>query len=176
MAVGLGQVPIACIVALQMFATQLPATEPELQTRQSVLVELANDADRQAIVGFAGARGGFSKHEYRILPRLLNLRNLDAASVQELRKQPGVRRVIEDRPVEIMLDDSVPLVRAHRNQLESAGFQQTGSGIRVCVIDTGIAPNHALFADRLDREAGYDFINDDPHPDDRDSVGRAPGV
>lgn len=41
----------------------------------------------------------------------------------------------------------------------------TGEGVVVAVLDTGVQVDHPLLAGRL-TEARYDFVDDDPHPDD----------
>ena len=46
-----------------------------------------------------------------------------------------------------------------------------GTGVRVCVCDTGIDMDHMMYADRIDAAASYDFANNDSNPDDDNGHG-----
>ncbi len=108
--------------------------------------------------GVAGmvARSGFEK--------LLADQNVDHISV--------------DRPVELYLTESRPLVKA--NDVESLGV--AGNGVTVCVVDTGINYTHTdlggCFGPGCKVVMGYDFCNGegctgapDPDPMDEDGHG-----
>jgi len=134
--------------------------------RMSVLVELAPGANRSALLDFATKRGGVCKHQYRLLPHVINLRNLPSTAVEALRRAPGVRRVTMDGEVHAMLTDSTPLIRGLESQLTAAGLTVNGSGTRICIVDTGIDSNHTMYAARIDAAAGFDFVNGDADPED----------
>ncbi|MDH3283820.1 MAG: S8 family serine peptidase [Acidobacteriota bacterium] len=142
------------------------APRDEASERASVFVELAPGHDRSHVKEFARARGGFARYEYTLLPRVLNLRGVPREEIDALRALPGVVRVVEDHRVRVHLNDSTPHVRALQGQVQAAGLSVTGAGARVCVIDTGIDPDHTMFASRIDAAAGYDFVNDDADPAD----------
>ena len=118
---------------------------------------------------FAGARKGVVKHEYRkVLPRAMNLRDIPLEAVSDLEKIPGVERVVEDRyyPDMINLQQSIPLINGLQSQIETAGMSADGSGVRICICDTGVDADHIMYADRYDASASYDIVNDDDDPDD----------
>ena len=93
--------------------------------------------------------------------------NIPVTALAGLQNVPGVVRVEEDLPVQAVLAQSVPIIRADQATLSSNGFSSDGSGIRVCIIDTGIDQNHAAFpAGQIDTQAGRDFINNDGDPQD----------
>jgi len=131
-------------------------------------------AERGAVRALAAGNGASVRYEYRnVLPNTLNIRNLPVNAVAALRKLPGVHSVTEDVYHEnlLQLDESTPLIHGLQGQLQAAGFSADGSGVRVCVVDTGVAMDHAMYADRIDVAAGYDFVNDDTDPSDDQGHG-----
>ena len=79
---------------------------------------------------------------------------------------PGVVKVEEDRVMHAHLTRSTPLIRALQSQITGAGLSADGSGVRVCVIDTGIDSDHVMYSTRIDATAGWDFVNNDSNPED----------
>jgi serine protease AprX len=137
--------------------------------RISVMVHFKPTANRGLIRAFAKNRGGIVKYEYKtLLPRVMNLRNIPSRAVSALEKIPGVERVEEDRyhPNLVKVHRSTPLIDGLQGQINAAGLSVDGSGVRVCVCDTGIDMDHWMYADRIDTAASYDFANDDPNPED----------
>jgi subtilisin family serine protease len=152
--------------AEDMADTPDPAGPPD---RISVFVHVQPAADRGPIRAFASEKGGIVKYEYKtVLPNVMNLRNIPVTAVAALKRVPGVARVVEDKYHEhlIKLDESTPLIQGLQTQIIAAGFNADGSGVRVCVCDTGIDMDHIMYADRIDATASYDFHNNDPNPED----------
>ena len=142
--------------------------------RLSVLVHLRAGADRRGLRALARGHGARVRHEYeRVLPRTINIRNLPRKALAALRSMPGVEKEVEDRyyPNLIKLHDSTPWVRALQTQLGAAGLPVDGSGVRICIVDTGIDSDHLMYADRIDTAAGFDFENDDANPEDDNGHG-----
>ena len=144
-------------------AAAQPAQAPD---RVSVLVHLQPNVDRGPVRGFAAAQGAFVKYEYDILPDLINIRNLPQNALNALLATPGVVRWEPDREVRAHMNDSTPLIRALQSQISGAGLSANGAGVRVCIIDTGIDSDSAMYSDRIDAAAGRDFVNDDNNPED----------
>ena len=92
---------------------------------------------------------------------LLAVRNLPAAAAARLAALPGVARVVREERVGADMFHSVPVIGALQADLADAGVASRGSGIRVCVLDTGVDPNHLLLAGRVDLASGFDFANED---------------
>jgi subtilisin family serine protease len=144
----------------------------------SVLVHLDPDADRPAgraaapsavrlgVRQFAAARNLRVRYEYEILPNVINLRGLTPADVADVRRLPGVVRVEEDKIYHVSLHDSIPLIRGLESQKTAAGLSARGTGVRVCIVDTGINASHVMFTGRIDSAAGFDHFNNDPNPAD----------
>ncbi len=132
----------------------------------SVLVHLQPAVNRASLRTFAAARGAKIHHEYKILPNVINMRNLSEQAIEALKRRPDVVRVEEDRIVHAHLTVSTPLIRALQSQITGAGLSADGSGVRVCVIDTGIDSDHIMYSDRIDTDAGWDFVNNDKNPED----------
>jgi hypothetical protein len=130
--------------------------------------------ERAAVKDFALQRGAFTKYEYKaVMPHVLNLRNIPAEDVQTLNSMPGVVRVEEDRYHEnvLRLHDATLLVRGLQSQISGAGLSADGTGVRVCVVDTGIDTDHVMYSSRIDAAAGFDFHNNDPNPEDDNGHG-----
>lgn len=152
-----------------------PMAVPMPNTGLSVLVHFDPRAAAQRIPGvatFAAGRGARLQHTYdTVLPNVINLRNVNAADLPALQAMPGVTKVELDYEVHTFHNDSMPLIRAQQPQLQAAGFNQDGSGVRVCVVDTGIDSNSIMYSGRIDAAAGFDFVNNDSNPEDDNGHG-----
>ena len=146
--------------------TQAQAKAAQAGDRVSVLVHMQAGADRGPVRGFAAAQGGHVKYEYDILPNVMNLRGIPQGALNALRAMPGVVKVDDDLVVHAHMNDSAPLIRALQSQISGAGLSADGSGVRVCIIDTGIDSDHIMYATRIDTAAGRDFVNNDNDPED----------
>jgi subtilisin family serine protease len=92
------------------------------------------------------------------------------AEVRAFASQVG-GRVKYDHPDALALHDSTPLIRGLQSQLSTAGYTFDGSGVRICIVDTGIDSDHVMYSDRIDTAAGRDFYNDDLNPEDDNGHG-----
>jgi subtilisin family serine protease len=129
----------------------------------------ADAAQRADVRAFAAHKGGKVQYEYSmVLPNVLNLRDVPVSELEALKELPGVVRVEIDEyhPNVLALHDSTPLIRALQSQITGAGYSADGTGVRICVCDTGIDSDHLMYSDRIDASAGYDFYNDDSNPED----------
>jgi subtilisin family serine protease len=143
-----------------------PAGQPE---RLNLLVHIKPKAKRGPVRTFANQRSGNVRYEYKtVMPNVINLRNIPATAVKGLQNIPGVIKVEKDvyHPNLIKLDESTPLIRGLQSQIAGAGYSIDGTGIRVCVCDTGIDMDHIMYSSRIDTAACYDFVNNDSSPDD----------
>lgn len=137
----------------------------------SILVHLEPGTDRGPVRAFTSGRGAQVRHEYKILPNVVNLRNFPAAALSALEQVSGVTRIEEDRVVQAHLNNSTPIIRALQSQIQAEGFSADGAGIRVCIIDTGIDTDHDMYLSRIDASAGFDFVNNDNNPEDDNGHG-----
>ncbi|MBD3203145.1 S8 family serine peptidase [Candidatus Woesearchaeota archaeon] len=95
--------------------------------------------------------------------------------IDELKKNPDIKSIREDRIFKITLQESVPLVKS-----ESTG-DVNGSDQAVCVVDTGVDYTHPALGGCSQQEflagscskviGGYDFVNNDPDPMDDHNHG-----
>jgi len=92
------------------------------------------------------------RHSYSIIPGVAALVNENL--IEQIKSNPNVQGVYEDIPVRAFMDDSVPQIRA--DLVNSAGI--TGSGVRVCIVDTGVDDSHPYLPTLV---AEYDFVNND---------------
>lgn len=91
---------------------------------------------------------------YRNIPYLAL--TVDAAGLMALADLALVDSIEEDRPIEPMLDESVPLVGGTRAW--EKGYN--GAGQAVVIIDTGVDKNHPFLENRVVSEACYSFEGD----------------
>ncbi len=153
--------------------------QPIQVERTSVLVHFhpalqRHAVERDQVKRFAADKGGFVRYEYKsVMPQVINLRNLPKNEIAALMALPGVVKVEEDvyHPNLVKLDESTPLVRGLQSQISGAGLSVDGSGVRVCVADTGIDMDHVMYSSRIDTGASWDFVNNDNNPDDDQGHG-----
>ncbi|HYC54220.1 MAG TPA: S8 family serine peptidase, partial [Candidatus Binatia bacterium] len=92
---------------------------------------------------------------------------LTAQEQDDLRSQPDVAAIHEDAVVEAVLDVSAAMVAAPQYRIASGN---DGTGATVAVIDTGIDHTHTDLGGCLGPackvRGGYDFVDDDPMPQD----------
>lgn len=100
-------------------------------------------AARQAVGPFALHR------EFRLIHGFAA--TMTAAQIRALSRQAGVFRIEEDAEVRTQMDAARPDFGVDAVQ---ASFGLTGAGIRGCIVDTGVDPNH----DQLNR-AGIPFFD-----------------
>lgn len=175
-----GRLALFSGTALMFLAAQALAQGPG---RISVLVELAPGSGRDSIRAFAARQGGFVRHEYTIVPNLLNLRNIPLPALNGLRNLPGVVRVSPDPVIRASLHDSTALIRGLQSQIQSAGHSVNGQGVRICVPDTGIDSNHWMFQDwpdttqtRIDYEAALNLVGTGFPEDDQGHGAHVAGI
>jgi len=147
-----------------------PETGPP--DRVSILVHMIPGADRSPMQGFIKSQGAFVKYRYNVvLPNVINVRNFPTSALNGLLSIPGVVRWEEDRTVLTHLNDSTRLIRVPPEQITESGLSADGSGVRVCVLDTGIDSDSEMYMTRIDTEAGRDFVNNDNNPEDDNGHG-----
>ncbi|MEE2526507.1 S8 family serine peptidase [Hyphobacterium sp. HN65] len=82
---------------------------------------------------------------------------LSAAEISLLAQDPEVRRIETDTLDRPMLDESVPLIGA--TTLHSGG--NTGAGVAVAILDTGVDHEHPMFAGRITGSACFSTTSGD---------------
>ncbi len=69
--------------------------------------------------------------------------------VEELRRLPGVKGVVDLPPIRLHLDRAAGLVNAPAAWGAFGGTDEAGKGIKIGILDSGIDPNHPAFQDAL---------------------------
>ncbi len=140
-----------------------PKLSPELR-------RLSGNEDGVTVIVLAGgvlpdraradieALGGEVRREFSLIDGV-SVR-IPAGMVSELAKLPWVARVNENKPVQALLDQSVPAVGAP--PLWKLGYD--GTGVIVAVVDTGVDYIHPALKGHV--ILGPDFVNNDDDPMD----------
>ncbi|OZC02064.1 S8 family serine peptidase [Rubricoccus marinus] len=102
------------------------------------------DAVQESVLATLGASSYVTHHQYETVPALV-LTLTSKKALDQLLAHPHVRKVDLDVGGSGGLDDSVALIRADERQTKG----NSGSGIVVAVIDSGIDTDHADFSGRI---------------------------
>ena len=119
----------------------------------------ANAASAQAAVGPFQV-----EHEFRIIRGFVA--DMTAAQIEGLSRTPGIFRIEEDAPVLAKLVEARADYGADRAQTPDGTFSgYDGSGVGVCVIDTGIDGTHEQLIGKVDEfcDAWNGGCNIDPN-------------
>lgn len=96
----------------------------------------------------------------------------DDSTLRALARKPFVKRIVDDRPVRVQLNQSVLQIQADDvwGYKDRQGAGITGVGVTIAIIDTGVAYTHADLGGCLGASCkvigGYDFVNADSNPMD----------
>jgi hypothetical protein len=157
---------LLCVLLIAGLCSAGELAEASDDERLPFLVRLLPGAERAALKQAVESRGGRIRYEYRLLPDLVAIRNFPASAIEALKEVPGVSAVRPDRQVRALLQESLPLIQA--DPASMSGYSD-GSGITVCVLDTGIYKNHPAFSGALVAEK--DFVNNDNDATDDEGHG-----
>ncbi len=95
---------------------------------------------------------------------------INSAELNELAKNPGIKRIYYDFPVKSELSESTELIGAQKTWNKKIfNSQLKGNGQSICIIDTGIYAQHPDLVSNY--KEGYDFLNNDSIPDDENGHG-----
>ncbi|HLD72012.1 MAG TPA: S8 family serine peptidase [Candidatus Nanoarchaeia archaeon] len=108
--------------------------------------------------------------------------NISAEGLEQLKSDPRVERIDYDYPIVPSLDASIPLINANDVwNLSVGGYNITGTGETICVIDTGVDYTHPVWGSCnssmvIDGTCarvvgGYDYFDNDGDPRDYHSHG-----
>ncbi len=110
----------------------------------------------------------YLKYKYSLTPAFAGY--VTKEGLEKLKDDPNVEVVYFDRPLHILLFESVPLINATEVwKKQFNGINLTGKGQTICVIDTGVNYTHAALNSSY--LGGYDFVNMDDDPMDDNGHG-----
>jgi subtilisin len=149
--------PLATLVLSALVLTvvtpaEAAVTVPTVGDSFQRVIVLYKDSVTENDVRSLGGLGGILQHRFSSLRGVSLV--LPRAQIRTLQKNARVLSVLEDMPVQAMLDDSVPLINA--NLAHQQGV--TGVGVRVCVVDSGVDDSHPSLPVLT---AQHDFVNAD---------------
>ncbi|MFA6073202.1 MAG: right-handed parallel beta-helix repeat-containing protein [Candidatus Woesearchaeota archaeon] len=94
--------------------------------------------------------------------------SLVVSDIEVLKDNSDIEAVYVDSPVSSLIDDSsqiINLPEAREYAFENLDINLTGSGVKVCFVDTGLNSNVVPFS------YGFDFVNNDSEPIDDSGHG-----
>jgi parallel beta-helix repeat protein len=116
-------------------------------------------ADNASVRLIVEGGNGFSQYGQNIsviktiASRELRVVMIDKRSLALL-LQAGASKIYLDTPVQALLNDSIPLIRADE---AAKDFNLSGQGIAICLLDTGVDYNESQFGGQVLQ--GYDFVD-----------------
>jgi subtilisin family serine protease len=128
--------------------------------RVALFVHLHPGTDRGFLRNYLASQGAHIRYEYTLLPDLIAVRSFPVVAMEGLMRMPGVDRVEPQGIVHPDLTESIPLIQARAPSVAGVGID--GSGVRVCVIDSGVSNTLVGYQDRIISAAS--FIATDPSP------------
>ena len=129
--------------------------------KKTVIVLYKNEVD-DADIDDLEKIGADVKYVYNIIPGIAI--SVDELDIDEIEEDEDVDVVVFEQIYHIMLSSSIPQINA--DDVHAQGG--TGSGVKVCIVDTGIDDSHAALPSLV---AWKDFINNQPNPYDDHSHG-----
>jgi hypothetical protein len=111
------------------------------------------------------------KRSYRTLPNTVSM-ELPDSILQLLRADPSIASIVPvpvARAADAELDNAWGVEHIGAGSLHDAG--NSGAGVRVAVIDSGILSSHSDLNANYDPSCSYDFVDDDAIPNDATGHG-----
>ncbi len=102
------------------------------------------------------------KAKYKIIPAVSV--SVSDKQLDKIKKNPKIKGIFDDYEVHALLSDSIPQIKA--DQVHAAG--KGGSGVRVCIVDTGVDDNHPNLNPLV---AEIDYVNNDSNAHDDNGHG-----
>lgn len=116
-------------------------------------------------IGLVRAVGGEISHVYHLIPAIAA--EIPVDEIEALREDPRVTRIeLDGRVSAFDVDPEMDAVWGVKRMGTGTAHQGKfrGKNIRIAIIDSGMDLNHRELSERV--VTGWDFVNNDPYPDD----------
>jgi len=156
---------MAMIMVISVTVVLAGGADKDTQQSKVPVIIGFKDKPSQADKDMVRGQGGEIKHSYTIIDAIAA--KLPEQAIENIQKNPKVAYVEMDGEVhahDLELDISWGVKRIGAGIVHDDG--NTGEGVKVAIIDTGIDYTHSDLDDNFGTLLGYDFVNDDDDPMD----------
>ena len=137
------------------------------EKQEEVLADLTQE-EYKTLLGFTEEKEFELRHQYETLNAFAG--EVTEEGLDKLRNDPKVDAIVVNKVRQLFLSGSVPVMNADDVwNVEVNGYNITGEGETVCIVDTGVDHSHAALTSNY--LAGYDFYNNDSDPMDDQGHG-----
>ncbi len=164
---------VASAILLSQSLPPVAAVGLKDRTHVHVIVIFKDKPDSQLIQKYQGG----VNYRYKLIPAVAA--SLPKNAITRLKKNPDIAYIERDYEISITETETLPwgVDRINAEMVwngadggtEVIKGRDTGSGINISIIDTGIDYNHPDLAPNY--KSGYDFVNDDDDPMDDNGHG-----
>ncbi len=123
------------------------------EKQEEVLADL-NQEEHKTLLGFTEEKEFELEYQYETLNALAG--EVTEEGLEKLRNDPNVDTIVVNKVRQLFLSGSIPIMNVEGVwNVVVNGYNITGAGETVCVVDSGVDYNHAALAGNY--AAGYDF-------------------
>jgi len=159
---------VSILLVLLLAAGPGVLAAPDLRPEKVDVLIAFRSSPGQDDAAFIRGLGGTVRHAYHLVPAMAV--TLPGRAVEALQRNPRILRIEPDVRVQA-LEDEIPwgIGRIGAPLVHAAG--NTGVGVKVAIVDSGVDYTHPDLAGLFGAVKGYDFVNGDNDPMDDNSHG-----
>lgn len=150
--------------ATDIFLTQ------EIRNYKDKLITLHQNTkeDILKLIGKDASYGKIFSRDFINVFNGISIKNVPDELLNKIKSLTYVKDIFPNYRISVALDESVPLIKADEvwKMQDAYGWNITGKGVTIAIIDTGVDYNHPDLKDNYIEDGSYDFVNNDSYPMD----------